>query len=910
MRAIDNVALIRVAAYPAGLDLPAWPDLATGRPDQWIQWLTAVWTLPGYGAAIEATAPDLARQITRAAVGDPVSPRQMRRLTETAMRYLLRWTTRATPFGLWAGIAPIQCGANAEFQWGGAHTELARPTGQAITEYATHAEWDLDKLRGTLVMTNSLGFRRGHIWVLPCARTERERRWDVELHLTEPTATAIGIARTPVLFGELAAKIGNPDRIGPAEVMLAGLVRAGVLLTGLRPRTTVTDPAEHLGIQLEPGGSVDRDLRADVRVTLPSAVIAEAEKAASALTAVAPYLPGWAEYHDAFIARWGPGAAVPLREVLAVLGFPAGFRSSARRDTTPFTSRDRLLTQLAQRSIVDGGQIVLDDDLIARINAGDSRAPVPHTELRFTLAAPTLRELDRGAFTLTVVSGSRHAGVAAGRFLPLLTPTELAQVRRAYQTLPTAIPGAVPVQLASPPLDDRLAGVARTPELLPILPVGDFHHDPQWTVDDLAVTGDGARLWLVSQSTGQTVEPMLFNSVLLATLQHPLTRFLAEIWTAWSAPCTKFDWGHASHMPFLPRIVRGRSILHSARWILTPAELPPHKTPWPVWRDAWQRHRDRYDIPQGVLAGTGDIQLRLDLANNAHLALLRSEIDKRPTTVITEAPGPSGWSDGRPAEILLTLAHPQSTQVPPREHRHVLSIAHRPGRSPWIELHLTGRTDDILTALAQRSGLLPSQWWFVRYHQPEPHLRLRIHTGFEATTAEITSRLASWAQHLEDQHQAHDFTLHTYRPETRHGSGITLTAAEAVFVADSHAAIRRLDGDRHATTAAGMIAIADAFTNGQGMTWLTTHIPRRTGPRLDQTQLDRARVPLHDQRLHTTLITYRQLAEQDALDLDLVLADLLHLHHARMIGVDPLSEQHCARLARTIAYNSIQRVPQ
>ena len=39
----------------------------------------------------------------------------------------------------------------------------------------------------------------------------------------------------------------------------------------------------------------------------------------------------------------------------------------------------------------------------------------------------------------------------------------------------------------------------------------------------------------------------------------------------------------------------------------------------------------------------------------------------------------------------------------------------------------------------------------------------------------------------------------------------------------------------------------------------------------------------------------------DGLDPDQVLADLLHLHHARMIGVDSASERHCLRLARAIA---------
>ncbi|GAA2356094.1 hypothetical protein GCM10010170_048840 [Dactylosporangium salmoneum] len=82
--------------------------------------------------------------------------------------------------------------------------------------------------------------------------------------------------------------------------------------------------------------------------------------------------------------------------------------------------------------------------------------------------------------------------------------------------------------------------------------------------------------------------------------------------------------------------------------------------------------------------------------------------------------------------------------------------------------------------------------------------------------------------------------------------------------------------------------------------WLATHAPHHTGPRLDPAQLDRARTPLHDTQLTEALTTYRLLADQDGLDPDQVLADLLHLHHARMIGVDTASERHCLRLARAI----------
>ena len=82
----------------------------------------------------------------------------------------------------------------------------------------------------------------------------------------------------------------------------------------------------------------------------------------------------------------------------------------------------------------------------------------------------------------------------------------------------------------------------------------------------------------------------------------------------------------------------------------------------------------------------------------------------------------------------------------------------------------------------------------------------------------------------------HDYGLHTYRPETRHGTGATLAAAEAVFAADSRAVVRRLAGDRLAATAAGMITIADGFT-GDGLGWLAAHVPHRGGPRLGPAQL-------------------------------------------------------------------------
>lgn len=900
-----GAALIRVAAYPSDMELPIWPDLANGEPDQWRTWLGAVWNLPRFTAAVTAAAPELAGQITRALSNEPIGRQRLRRLMEAVARYLLRWTTRATPFGTFAGVAPLHFGAHASLHLGENHQAVVRPDGAFIAEHTARAEQDLVVLRAADVVTNSLGYQRGGSWVLPCAHAEGGRRSDAEVRLSGPVHTAIKAAGSPIGFADLAAQISGPAGVARAERLLADLVRIGVLLSALRPAMTVTDPAAHLARHQtlpHPGGQVAVDLRADIEVTLPPAVLHVAGRAAATLAAIAPPMPGWVEYHRAFIERWGPAAAVPVRDVLTVLGFPAGYRGSTRRTPAVFTGRDRLLGQLAQQSALDGcAEVVVDDALIERLHGDDDRPPVPHTELRFVLAADTLPDLDRGAFTLTVLSGSRHAGVSAGRFLHLLTPAEFASFQQVYQQLPTTQPGAAPVQLSGPPLDTGLAAVARVPELLPVLPVGEFHPAPPWTVDDLAVTGDGQRLWLVSQTTGQPVEPLLFNSVLLPSLQQPLMRFLTEIWAAWSAPCSRFEWGHGAALPFLPRLRHGRTIVHAARWIIDRAALPARTAGWPQWRDAWQQHRHRRHLPQHVLIGDDDVRLRLDLDNPAHLAMLRDHVDRHGRTVLTEAPGSAGWIDNRPAELMLTLTHSVSATRPARPARPATALQHWPGQSRWLEARLYGRADAILADLADRpTDHLPAGWWFVRYPDPEPHLRLRIPLADPARFADIARHLADWVGDLHTDAAVHDYSLHPYRPETRHGSAATLAAAEAVFAADSRTALRRLTGDRQATTATNMIAIADGFT-GDGLTWLAAHIPQLTGPRLNPAQLELARIPYRDGHLAAALAAYRSRVDGDGLDPDQVLSDLLHLHHARMIGVDTSSERHCLRLARTIA---------
>lgn len=946
-RAVDGV-IIRATTYPAGLALPPWPDLDSGGISGIAGWICAVWPLPGVARAITVASPDLAGALT-VICADPAAsrpPRQVRRAAEALMRYLLRWAGRATPFGLFAGVAPVTLGPAASVRFGDRHTTVTQPDGTWVADTVAALEARPELLRQLPVMACNLGFARGGDWVLPCQPGGVDGPVsEVSVRATAAVRMVLQEARTPVIFASLMARLAAESPQTPPDViegMLAELVRLRVLLTSLWPPMTVTDPVAYLSGQLghaapaavpclDPGTRMATGVRLDCDVTLPPAVIKEAERAAAILVRLAPPRPAWAAYHVAFTDRYGPGAIVEVTELLDPdrgLGYPAGFRDSLFRSDPPASGRDAALMTLAQKAALDGcAEVVLDDGILASLETSRKAVPVPHTELRFSVSAPTRAALDSGDFALTVVSASRHAGTSVGRFLHLLAEPDRDRIVRAYQGLPVSTAGAIAVQISSPPLTARTGLLARAPRVLPLLSLGE-HRPPDATgidLADLAVTADASRLILVSRSRGRAVEPQIFSAVDLRHRAHPLARFLCEVSTATAAPCTPLHWGPlAGRLPFLPRVRAGRAVLSPARWNLASADLPaPAASPGDWARQFGQIRRARR-IPDAVQFGDGDVLLRLDLADRGHLALLRRHLNRAGTAALAEDSGDFGWIGGRAHEIVVPLAsqtrpRPLARTVRPGRAWH--GPGHLPGASPWLQASLfghPGRHTELLTGwlpdlLGQWAHGPADGWWFIRSRTPAPHLRIRLPLHDPSTYGPATRTIGGWTRSLYDAGLLSDVALGTYRPETgRYGTGPAMAAAEAVFAADSAFAVAHLRSaaDAEAATAAGMIGLAEPFCGDAAPAWLAGHLDHGGGPAIDRSALAQvlqppAVPPEVLERRRSAVAAYRALLDDD--DADIALADLLHLYHARMIGTGAGSERRCLRLARAAAQNQIAR---
>ncbi|MGW1208876.1 lantibiotic dehydratase [Streptomyces sp. NPDC002499] len=407
-----DAAVVRAAVWRP--DHPTvWPDLVgpSAHKESWRAWLQQLWQVTDFATAVEFSSPDLARRVHQICDGEPVPELAVRRAVFSVLRYLLRARSRATPFGLFAGVQAARTGATPLLRADIGHQAVTRPdavwTAALVDRLEEHRQ-----LRPRLtLLASSLAFERdGRLMIEH--RASSANGGDpvhVGIRATGPVRMAMEGARGPILWAVLAETLsaGFPDASATAsENLLANLVRQRFLITGLRPAVTASDPiavllgqvqqlpavetaelreiaaglARHddvtaagarAGTGVGVGARAERarvsavmrrvcpgaepalalDLRLDWDLVIPEVVAEEVASAAAVLTRLAPRAalsPGWAAWHGRFLERYGPGAVVPVLDAIDQLGYPSGYLGSAGASTAPtLTARDSRLLGLA-----------------------------------------------------------------------------------------------------------------------------------------------------------------------------------------------------------------------------------------------------------------------------------------------------------------------------------------------------------------------------------------------------------------------------------------------------------------------------------------------------------------------------------------------------------------------------------
>ncbi|RBM04526.1 lantibiotic dehydratase [Streptomyces sp. PT12] len=1010
----SDAAMVRALAWPPGHPVPSWPDL-TGEADaaaSWRPWLEQALRIPGFAAALEQAAPVLARRVRDICEGRELPENAVRKVVMAVMRYVLRASGRATPFGLFAGVAPAEIAKATAVRLGTRHRAIAGPTAEWLTAVIERLEAEPALQPHVTVQAHALVVERdGHL-VLEHRGSRASGRAParVTVRASTPVTSAMDAARSPILLADLAGKLATEFPGVPAGViarLLAGLVDQRFLVTSLRPPMTTADPLGHLLAALPSeaaetvpavaetvkqlreiadgmarhnaartpdlahterrrltaamrnlapvsGPALTIDLRLEGGVTIPRLVAEEAARAADVLTKLAgrPALSAaWVAWHGRFLERYGPRALVPLLDAVdgdIGLGYPAGFLGARPAPTgRTLTERDTKLLTLAQNAALRRQhEIALDETTVSDLATPlppDARVQ-PTTELTVRLHATSPLALDAGDFTLAIVGVSRAVGTTVGRFLHLLDTDDRERLAKTFSTGPGTNEGVLTVQISAPPLYAGAENVARIPRVMPtLLALGEYRDPGAQTevgLEDIAVTADVDRLYLVSVSRRRPLEFMTLNAVEPTRYTHPLVRFLTEATVALSIPCTPFDWGAAAALPFLPALRHGRTILSPARWRLVATDLASDDAEWTEWDESLAVWRNQVAAPSTVYVGDGDQRIRLSLAESSHRALLRAHVQREGIAVLRAEPtaGAAGWAGGRVHEIVIPLASATKPRPAPRWLDTGQAVrrdhGHLPGCGGRFFVKLYGRPDHYGSILTRHLPVLLGEvgdevrWWFLPYHDPEDHLRLRLSVPVGGV-ASASAAIGAWSQRLRRAGLVARVQWDTDFPETARFGGAAIDSAEVYFAADSQAAVAQIaastaKGGPHAQalTAASMLDLATGLigNTAEAMTWLITHTRTTTTPpaRPLYNQAVALANPNHHRHLASqpggeqivtswsqrrdALAAYRTALEQTgSTDAIAQLPELLHLHHTRIAGVDLEAERQCLHLARAAA---------
>jgi lantibiotic biosynthesis protein len=622
------------------------------------------------------------------------------------------------------------------------------------------------------------------------------------------------------------------ERLDEARAALEAIDAAGLGASPDRYRAVASVLAE-LPAQPDLSHLVQVDLvKPAQEATLGSRVVSEITRGVRILHQLAPPQGpgGLARFREAFSGRYetrevplvealdeeiGIGferSGSPLAEaapLLAGLPFPGGDQVARQ-----WTARDGLLLGKLAHALAEGaGEIALE--------ASDLEA----------LASPQHRPLPDAFYVVATVAAESDRAIAHGAFRVLLQGLDgppgalmLGRFCHADQTLHEFVRAHLRAEEARRPEqlfaeivhlpDGRTGNILCRPVLreyeIPYLGRSGAPADRQIPVTDLLVSVRNDRVVLRSRRLGREVAPRLTTAHDEDWRNLGVYRFLCALQRQDVVSELTWDWGPLREAPFLPRVVSGRLVLSRARWNFTEAELlalgQARGADQFAAVQAWRAERR---LPRYVAVVDRDHQLVIDLDNVLSVEALAHQLRGRRQAVIVEmfpdpdeqcVTGPEGrfahelivpFVQAAPPQPEPDSAAPQLTSSPVRRRF--------PPGSEWLYAKLytgTGTADQLLNHVVGplvRSSLASGAadaWFFIRYADPDWHLRLRLHGEPGRFHAEVLAGLETAAAPLLEAGQLWRMQLDTYEREVeRYGGDRGIELAEQVFTADSEAVL-------------------------------------------------------------------------------------------------------------------------
>jgi thiopeptide-type bacteriocin biosynthesis protein len=676
-------------------------------------------------------------------------------------------------------------------------------------------------------------------------------RADADEYITELADSQVLVADVrPQLTGApptetLAATLGRRERsahlarqLDAAADGLAALDADGIGVPAERYHA-VASVLDGLPVRPESSRFVQVDLtKPAAEATLGTAVVAELLRGVEILHSLSRYRQheGLRQFREQFTRRYET-REVPLAQALDEengIGFErsnspsseaapllAGLPLGRDQDhSVRWTRRDTFLLDKLTRALAAGSSEITIEAAEAAAVRDSTPPPLPDAfHVLAAIVADSEQAMRRDDFEVVLHAASGPSGARLlGRFLH--ADQELRQLVQAHLAAEEAVhPERVYAEVAHLP-EGRVGNILSRPVLrgyeIPYLGRSGVPADRQLSLSDLLVSVQGERIVLRSRRLGCEVIPRLTTAHNHFGRGLGVYRFLCALQYQQVTPGIMWDWGPMALAPFLPRVVSGRLTLSRARWNLGVTELAAFREPKGATQfHAVQRLRERLRLPRYLALADGDNELLIDLDNVLSLETLAHEVRGRASAPLVEMiPGPDQLCASGPEgpfthQVIVPFVRSSPHLATQPERRSAAPSWPRrfPPGSEWLYVKLftgTATADEVLLHVARAVGSSlaaggADQWFFIRYGDPDWHLRIRVHGAPDRLLAETLPLLHRATAPLLETGQLWRVQLDTYEREVeRYGGEAGVRLAERVFHADSDAVLAvvgQLTGD-------------------------------------------------------------------------------------------------------------------
>jgi lantibiotic biosynthesis protein len=520
--------------------------------------------------------------------------------------------------------------------------------------------------------------------------------------------------------------------------------------------------------------------------------------------------------------------------LLAGLSFPSDGQQSV-----PWGARQQfLLRKLFDAQSKGSSEIELTPDDLRQLATSDPQ-PLPDAiSVAASVAAKSLEDLQQGKYQVYITGISGPSGARLlGRFCH--GDARLEELVQAHLQAEEAMrPDAVFAEVVHLP-EGRIGNVLLRPVLrgfeIPFAGRSGAPDEQQIDVADLMVSVAGGRVLLYSRRLGKEVIPRMSTAHNFTWNSLGVYRFLCQLQTQSLCPWLSWSWGSLGSAPFLPRVKIGRLVLSRARWSVSAAEIKElTKLKTSNAFRAVQQWRKQRRLPRFVSLADDDNELPFDLDRVLSVEMLLDSLSSRSDATLIEffptpddlvATGPEGKfvhelvvpmvriaetpaesaSQGtrQDQEARSAKATTQNTESSDNASGHGVSVQETrryfaPG-SEWLYFKIycgTAAADRFLRHLIRplttellSAGVI-DRWFFIRYSDPDWHLRLRLHGEPHHLLAEALPMMERAAAQWMAERRIHRWQLDTYDREIeRYGGGVGIELAESIFYVDSEAAL-------------------------------------------------------------------------------------------------------------------------